>query len=178
MLGITQTRVRGGQRHDVDAVPGQVRPHSPDRFRLRNAVPATQPGHRVNLRECARDDQVRMILHQRQDRFIIGAVGIVEVSLVDENHGFWRNLIDEFAQFILRGDAGGRVVRITNVNQSFRAGGQHLRQVMSVLPVERDLHDFGAINARVIDDRFVGGIGDNQLAAAGDELQCRSARRL
>src|SRR5437763_1284464 len=67
LVRVVEARNRGRQRHDVHAVPSQVRPHSLNGFRLSDAVTATQAGHSINFRESARDDQIGMILDQRND---------------------------------------------------------------------------------------------------------------
>ena len=85
----------------------------------------------------------------------------MKVRFVNQNYRLAWNLVDEIAQLILWRNAGRRIVRIADIDQSFARRRQHLRQIMSIGFVERHLYDFRAVNARVIENRFESRIGSD-----------------
>ena len=95
-----------------------------------------------------------MIFHQLDRRFVLWAVGIMKVRLVHENHCVARRVCDEIAQLVLWRDAGGGVVRITDVNQTSICGGKHLGQIVGEGAGKWHLHHIGAIRSGVNKNRF------------------------
>ena len=119
-----------------------------------------------------------MIFDHRNDAFVVGAVGVMKISLIDQNHGRLRNAVNEIAQVLLRGDAGRGIVGIANINQPFDCRCPHSRQVVRKRLCEWNLNDLRAVDLRVVENRFESRIGDDHLPATWNEFQGRSARRL
>ena len=67
------------------------------------------------------------------------------------------------AQFAIWRDAGGRIVRIANVNQARFRRIEHFRQIMLKAAGQRSFDDLGAIGAGVIENCFKGRICCYQL---------------
>src|SRR5947209_8397458 len=118
---------RGDERHDVDAVPTLVRAQALYRLALRDAVAAAQARHAVNLREGARDDQVRVVADERDGALVVGRLDVVIISLVNQHDRLARHLREERAHLALRREARGRVVGIADVDEAgARRRAQHL----------------------------------------------------
>ena len=56
-----------------------------DVVRLRDRVAAAKTGHAEDLRERARNDEIRMRRDERDRRFVVGRIRVVEIGLVDED---------------------------------------------------------------------------------------------
>src|SRR5215471_10673943 len=110
MIKIIKTGDCCGKGHAVDAVPHLISAQAIDRFLLSNTIAAAQSCHAVDFRERARDNQVRMIFHESDHTLVVGAIGIMKIRFVYENHRLWRSRCDEIPEFVLWRDAGGRVV--------------------------------------------------------------------
>ena len=100
-----------------------------------------------------------MILDQRNHAFVVGAVGVVEVSFVHQNRRLARSFRDKLTHVILRRDAGGRIIWIADVNEPLLGRGRHLWEIMTEARSERNFHDLSAIDRRVIEDCFKSRIG-------------------
>src|ERR1044071_5078144 len=107
-----------------------------------------------------------MILDQRNHALVVGAVCIMMVSLIHENHRLPGRFRDELAQLILWRNAGGRIVWVTDVDQSLFRSRRHLRKVVAKGTVKRNFYALRAADFRMMKDRLEGWIRDNQLAAA------------
>ena len=88
------------------------------------------------------------------------------VSLVDQDRGLGRRFLDELAHFILGREAGGRIVRVADINEPFPGRGAHFGKIVSEARIERDFHCLRTPKFRVLDDRFKGWIGHDQFAAS------------
>jgi hypothetical protein len=106
-----------------------------------------------------------MILYHRDHTLVIGAVGVMKVRLIHENHRFAWRFADEFTEFILGRNAGSGVVRVTNIDQSSLRGGKHLWQIMHKAGGQGHLYDFGAVDCRLLQDRFKSGISGDECPA-------------
>src|SRR6266436_5985080 len=106
-----------------------------------------------------------MILDQRNHNLVVRTVGVVEVSLVHQNHGLAWSFGDIFSQFILWRDAGGGIVRVANVNEPLLGRVGHFSKIMTKATSERNFHDLSTVDARVIENRFKGRIGRDEIAA-------------
>ena len=71
-----------------------------------------------------------MIPYQRNHTLVVGAVGVMEVRFIHENHRFAWRFSDEFTEFILGRNASSGIVRVTNIDQTSLRGGKHLWQIM------------------------------------------------
>ena len=89
----------------------------------------------------------------------------MKVCFVHENHRLARRVRDEGTQSILRRDAGGRIVRIADVNETSFGRGDHFWQVVAKRRGERHLHDFSAVDLGVIEDCLKGWIGDDKISS-------------
>ena len=148
--------------------------HAFNRFLLRDAVAAAESRHAINFRKRARDDQVRMILHQRDHTLVAGAVGVMKVRFVHENRRFARSLRNEIAQSILGSDTGGGIVRVADINQTSFRSGKHFRQVMREGGGERHLHHFGAISVGIIEYCFESWIRGDKLSVSRSSKRFRA----
>src|SRR6266446_1563923 len=108
-----------------------------------------------------------MILNQRDNTLVIGAIGVVVVSLVDENHRLRACFRNEVVELILWRDAGRWIVGVADVNESFLRRRGHLWQIMAEARCERNLYNIGAAGFRVMKDCLKGWIRDDQLAVPG-----------
>ena len=105
-----------------------------------------------------------MIFHQRDHAFVFGAVGVMEVGFVHQNHRVARSLLDETAQIAFRSDARRRIVRVADVNQTFLRGRSHFSQVVMEIRNQRNFDDFAAARFRIFKNRFECWIGGDQFA--------------
>src|SRR5438105_1870966 len=107
-----------------------------------------------------------MILEQRDHTLVLGTVRIMMVSFIHENHRLPGSFRDEIAQLILWRNAGGRIVWVADVNESFSCSGRHLGKIVAKDAVKRNLYHLRAAGLRVMKDRLEGWIRDNQLAVS------------
>ena len=67
-----------------------------------------------------------MIFHERDHTFVVGAIGIMKIRFVYENHRLRRSLCNEIAQLVLWRDARGRIIRVADVDQTAPRGGESI----------------------------------------------------
>ena len=93
------------------------------------------------------------------------------VRLIHEHHRRLRQGIEKRAQPLFRRDAGGRIVRVADVDES-RVCGDHLAEIVRIRGVERNLDRLCAGRPSVEADGLECRIGHGQLARAA-QIRCR-----
>ena len=159
MFAIGETGARAGEGDDVHRVPLlRSAQFVDDRF-ARNAIAGAHSCHRVDFRERSRDDEIRRGGRERDHAFVVGAVDVVVIRLVDEDDRRRRRGGDEFADALFRRDRARRIVRIADVDD---VGVAHLVEIVRERRIERHFHDLGPIVLRVVTDRFECRIGHRE----------------
>src|SRR5881275_2625622 len=95
-----------------------------------------------------------MLFHQWNDALIIGAVRVMKVRFVHQNHGLARRLSDKVAQLVLWRNTGGRIVRIADVNQPTLRSSMHLWKIVGKSAVKRHLYHLSAISFGITENCF------------------------
>src|SRR5215510_2806148 len=104
-----------------------------------------------------------MVFCETDDTLVVGAIGIMKIRFVDENHRLRRSRCEEISKFVLWRYAGGRVVWVADVNQTRFRGITHLRKVMLKTAGQRHLDDLSAIRTGIIKNCFKSRIRRHEL---------------
>ncbi len=89
----------------------------------------------------------------------------MKIRLVHKDHRLTRRLRDKIAQLILWRDAGGRIIRIADINQTSFGCGKHFWKVVRKRGCQRHLRDFSAVCLGLFQNRFKGWISRDKIAS-------------
>src|SRR5205814_10654534 len=86
--------------------------------RCSDAISEADSGHAIDFGKCAGDDHTRIVYRVVNKGNIVGGVGEMVISLIDQYKGLWRKFLNEAFEIFARSKASRWIIRMVYISLS------------------------------------------------------------